>query len=413
MRHNAVFFFGALAVSVLNYAYYPVLGRLLSLEEYGEVQVLISLFLQLTIFLTVLSQVAINIVANYEDRTRQARVLFELEKLSLFISLALLVIGALASPFFQNVLRFESPWPFIILLVALVATVPLTFRSAYLRGNKKFATVSAGNILGAAGKIVVSALLVVIGLSTPGAIFGIVAAQLLAFAYTAYKAKQAGFIKPESHASYFSLPNSKEIVPELRYSAIVLVASLSIMVLTSVDVLLVKYFFDAETAGGYAGIATVAKVLFFLTASVAQVMLSSVKLAAPAKQNRALLVKSAVLVAGLGGIGLIAFLAFPNFFVSLLMGHRFEAYAYLLPPLATALFVLSILNLVVSYYMALRRYQISLLAAVGVVGTIIVLLQMHSSLSSIVQGLLWGSVGTLVLIALWRLSYRVLRRDHV
>jgi O-antigen/teichoic acid export membrane protein len=44
LRQNAILFVGSLAVSVLNYAYYPVLGRLLKVEEFGEVQVLISLF---------------------------------------------------------------------------------------------------------------------------------------------------------------------------------------------------------------------------------------------------------------------------------------------------------------------------------------------------------------------------------
>ena len=70
LRHNAIFFVGAVAVGALNYLYYPILGRMLNIESFGEVQTLVSLFVQLQIFLTVMSQVTVNVVANYEDEDR-------------------------------------------------------------------------------------------------------------------------------------------------------------------------------------------------------------------------------------------------------------------------------------------------------------------------------------------------------
>jgi len=74
VRHNAIFFFGSVAVGVLNYVYYPILGRMLSVEAYGEVQALVSLFLQMLVFLVVMSQVTINVVANYTDEDKKRRV---------------------------------------------------------------------------------------------------------------------------------------------------------------------------------------------------------------------------------------------------------------------------------------------------------------------------------------------------
>ncbi|HSE61656.1 MAG TPA: oligosaccharide flippase family protein, partial [Candidatus Saccharimonadales bacterium] len=152
LRQNAILFVGSLLVSALNYAYYPVLGRLLSVEEFGEVQVLVSLFLQLTLFLVVLGQVTVNIVANYKDVRAKHEIIFELEKLALLLSGAVFVIGALFSWQLRNALHFESAWPFIVLLLTLIASVPLAFRSAYLRGQKKFSQVSVANIIGAVGK---------------------------------------------------------------------------------------------------------------------------------------------------------------------------------------------------------------------------------------------------------------------
>jgi O-antigen/teichoic acid export membrane protein len=44
--HNGIFFVGSLVASVLNYLYYPVLGRMLHPAAFGESQTLVSMFLQ-------------------------------------------------------------------------------------------------------------------------------------------------------------------------------------------------------------------------------------------------------------------------------------------------------------------------------------------------------------------------------
>jgi len=134
LRHNAILFFGSIAVGILNYAYYPILGRLLDVEAYGEVQALVSLFLQLNIFLTVLGQVTVNVVANYSDPREKERVVFELEKLGLFLAMGGLVVVALFGWKLKTFFNFESAWPFVIVMCATIASVPLAFRSAFLRG---------------------------------------------------------------------------------------------------------------------------------------------------------------------------------------------------------------------------------------------------------------------------------------
>lgn len=403
LRQNAILFIGSLLVSVLNYAYYPVLGRLLSVEEFGEVQVLVSLFLQLTLFLVVLGQVTVNIVANYKDQQAKHEIIFELEKLALFVSAAVFVVGALFSWQLRNVLHFESAWPFIVLLLALIASVPLAFRSAYLRGQKKFGEVSVANIIGAVGKLAASVALVVVGFSTVGAIGGVLVAQLLAFVYAIAQARRAGFIRPNG-SRYFSLPRIKRVMPELAYSLFVLVASLGVAILSSVDVIIVKSFFDAETAGAYAGISTVAKILFFLTGSVAQVMLPSVKLDAAPGKNRDFLLKSLALVMALGGSALVVFALLPGFVVTTLMGAQFATYVHLLPLLSFAMFIISVLNVLVLYYVALRRYQVALIVMAGLAITCGLLFKGRASLDGIVGNLALGSVLMLGMFGVWQVT---------
>lgn len=404
LRHNAIFFAGAVAVGVLNYAYYPILGRMLDIEAYGEVQALVALFLQLVIFLTVLSQITVNVVANYKDELQKQKVVYELEKVALYMSLFMLLVVVAFGWQLKDFLNFTSVWPFIILMFAVVATVPLTFRSAFLRGHKKFGLVSGINLTAAATKIIFSVGLVAVGWSTGGAIVGIVAAQVVAFLFAAHAAYKIGFRRPEG-ASHATLPDLKVLRPEVKYGLFVLCGSLIVTVLSSIDIFVVKHYFSPQVAGEYAGISTVARMIYFLTASVAQVLLPSVRINQPARENRMFLVKSLALVGVLGGGALLVFTLFSKQIITILMGHAYTTYVHLLPELSLAMLIISVLNLVISYYIALRRYQISGIVIFGALVTGWLLFVNHTTLQDVVNSLTIGSASMLGMLVLWRVYY--------
>src|SRR5688500_11834357 len=106
LRHNAIFFVGSIAVGALNYVYYPILGRLLEPAAFGEVQTLISLFLQLTTFLMVLSIVTVNVVANTADVARRNHTILEFEKITLLGAIGLLLLVLLAGEPLRHFLQF-------------------------------------------------------------------------------------------------------------------------------------------------------------------------------------------------------------------------------------------------------------------------------------------------------------------
>lgn len=436
LRQNTVFFLGSVTVGALNYLYYPVLGRLLAPASFGEVQTLISLFLQLSIFLSVLSLVTVNIVANADnDRQRNALVL-EFEKLALVIGLALLFLTLIFQSKLQSFLQFESAWPFTLLSLSILVTVPFTLRGAFLRGKQRFGLASVANLTGSAAKLLFSALLVAAGLGTAGAIGGLVLAQALACAMVISwtirlglkrdSPSQAGqrdsteaepnlnrrdhrlagsdYARERSLSPAWlgrRLPDLRLLLPELRYALLVLIASLVITIQYSIDIVVIKHYFNAETAGLYAGIASAARIIFFLTASIALVLMPAVRLRNTPRENYLLLLKSFALFALLAVPALILFAAFPKFIVGTLMGSSYEAMADLLPRLSLAIFVISVLNLLVTYYLALRRYGIAAVTALGALITYAFMLSNHDSVTAVVNGLLAGSVVMLGLLGLW------------
>lgn len=400
LRHNAVLFAGSVAVGALNYLYYPVLGRLLPPAAFGEVQTLVSLFLQMITFLMVLSLVTINVVANYTDTTRRNHVILELEKVGLGLALLMLLASVVWGEQLRQFLQFDSQWPFAILAAAVVMTVPFTSRTAFLRGMRRFGASAIANMIGAGGKVLLSALLVLAGLGTSGAIGGLALAQAAAYGYAAWQAGTLGFTRPAGFKK-MAMPRLNAIMPELRYALFVLLGSLGVMVLFSIDIIVVKRFFDAHTAGLYAGISAVARIIFFLTASVSQVLMPSVKLSNPGTANRQLFIKSAALLCGVSLPVLAVCALAPEFVVSALMGQNYAAHATLLPALSLATFGMSLLNLVVLYFLALHRFVPAVLAMAGALVTGGALAAYHDSLGTVVMVVLGGSFGALIAIALW------------
>ncbi len=404
LRHNAVFFVGSVTVGALNYLYYPLLGRMVSPGTFGEIQTLVSLFLQLGVFLVVLSMVIVTIVANYRDETVRNRLIFEFEKLALLVSLIVLVGSVIFANQLQHALHFDSRWPFAVLAIAVVASVPFYIRGAYLRGHQQFGLVSWGNIIAAGGKLVASVVLVAIGLGTVGAIGGVVVAQVVACVLIIWWAHRSGLITQLT--SGWTWPNFKLLAPELRYGGIILAASLAITLQYSIDIIVIKHYFDAATAGLYAGVAAVARILFFLTASIAQVLISKVRLTNHRDENQQLLLKSLLLLAGVSLPVLLLTTIWPTQTIGLLMGETYRHLAGLLPMLSVSVFIVSIINLLAAYYLALRRFGIAVLAVVGAAFTYLFIFLHHGSPKAIVESLLLGSAATMVSIGVWVITER-------
>lgn len=405
LKHNAILFLGGVLVGAANYLYYPIMGRMLSPADFGEVQALISLFLQLALLLIVLGQVTVNIVTNYTDEAKRQMAVFELEKFACMLSLGLCIVLAALSWKLRDFFQFTSVWPFLILLGAVIASVPGAFRGSFLRAHQQFMEASIAQLIIAIGKIIFSVTFVALGFRAAGAIGGLIVAQVVAFGYAAAMARKYGFFHPED-TRYFSWPNLQLLTPELKYALYVLVSTGIVALLTSIDVLVAKHYFDPHIAGEYAGISTVAKIIYFLTASVSQVLLPSVKLHQSNAKNRALFIRSLALVWALGLTVLGVFFIAPKLIVKLLIGAEYAQFSGLLPQLGLAMLLLATLNLQVSYYVALRRYSSTYAIFCGVILVAVLMIWRHAHPAAIVSNLSISASIMLILLTIPEILHR-------
>lgn len=386
IKNNIIFFIGSMVVAVLNYLYHPILSRMMSVEDFGEVQTLISLFLQLSIFLGVFNVITINITANCESKEERDAIVSVLRKIAFFITGGLFLAVLILSTFLQDFFQFSSFYPFISLAFLLLLGVSFTFRKAVLQGASKFKEVSWAGIINSGSKLIFAVLLVWLGWRSLGAISGLLLAQGLALFYVYLKTKSDFSLDVPMKDKIFEV-----IKKEYKYAMLIFFATGAIIFLYTADVLMVKHWFSPEEAGLYSGIATIARIIFFATGSVSAVLLSAVKIKNTAQENRQILKKGLILIFLIAGGSLLIFSIFSEFIINLLIGSRYVVLAHLLGELSLLLAMVAIINLFFFYFLALRRSIIISASLLGPITILTLTFFRHQYLEQIISNFLIGS----------------------
>lgn len=390
-RNNAILFFGSFLTAAINYLYHPLLGRLLPVTTFGEVQAALSLSAQFAVITGVFSVIATNLVSNQNAGHRKLETATQMQTYAFYLSVLFASGIVITSPFLSGTLQFHSSLPLIALAAAVAIGAHSSFYLAYFRGIHDFVTVSILSNIQAAGKLGFAVLFILLGWGAFGAVFALFCAGLSALFYAIYKAGKA------VRLPLFARPRwNKELKREFGFGVLVLFATGLVTLLSTADVVIVKALFPAEQAGLYSGIATIARIIFFLTSSVAAVLLPSVKLAADDKTNKRLLQKAFLLLILLGGGALGFFSLFPEFTIHLLIGSRYLELAWMLPRLGLLLFLVSAVNLLTMYALALRQFFLIPLSIVCSGILVILLILFHDSPAEIVNSFLASTVVALI-----------------
>jgi O-antigen/teichoic acid export membrane protein len=403
-RNNVVFWAASLGVSILNYLYYPVLGRLMKPVAFGETQTIISFFTQLSTFFIVLGLVGVGIITKYADETKRDELTNEISRLTLYLAIFFFGLSLLFSTWLKHFFHFGSVGPFFLLGVSLLISVPASFTNSYLQGHKRFKALAGVNLTSALGKLILSVFLVELGFKTMGAIGGLVAAQLLALLVSLNKGR--GLRHFVASNLKIQKPNFILLKPELPYGTMVLITSLTTNLFLSFDILVVKHYFPPAQAGLYTGISIISNIIYYLTVPFATVMIPSIRPGRSASQNRSTLKKSLLITSCTGGTALIIFLLLPHLVVLILLGHRYAIYASFLRGLAVSMFALSIANLLIYYHIGLRHFLVAPTVLVGLITTLILLSRRHASMNLVVSDLVLGALILLGLLAGLLLVYR-------
>jgi len=388
--HGAIVFGGVALANILAYLFYMLIGRLGGVVTYGVVASLLSAVLVLSAPAIVVQLIVARLAADLAAR----RDLAALRKLSdiatlwtsgvatVLVAIALIARNAVAAFF-----NLTDSTPIVICALSFAFLTVVFAQRGIFQGSQRFGDLSASVTIDGATKVVVGVPLVTV-LGASGALIGVLASQILAFAYSmiAFRARFGTVRAP--------LALDRRLIR--RVVSHVGLGQLTFTVLMFYDVPLIKHAFDARSAGLYASAALVGRALLAATSFVPTLVMPKATSRVAAGRSPLPLLGAAVAIAALAvAVALLAGLVVPRLLVTLLAGRAFGDAAPLVLPYLVASSALSLAIVVGSYKMGLHRYDFVVPALVVAIIEIIAFASWHPTLLAAITDLLVGHLGVL------------------
>jgi O-antigen/teichoic acid export membrane protein len=185
----------------------------------------------------------------------------------------------------------------------------------------------------------------------------------------------------------------------IGYTVPVLVATLGLTSLYSVDIILARHFLPSLESGWYAALATMGKVVFFASGIIPTVMFPLVAERHEKKERyQGIIHQSILLVAGESLLVTFGYFIFPELMINFLYGSEYVVAAPFLGWFAVFISFYSLNNLLVNFFLSVGRVKMSWLplVAAGLQAGLIWLF--HQSINQIIRVSLGVSVLLLVVL---------------
>jgi len=354
-----------LAASVVNYASNLVFSRVLDPAGFGELTALLSLAVILAIPAAAAQTVIAERVAFYAAEGRLDIVRYLIRHAAAHVGLIAAVVGTtyvLLIPVVVSVFDLRAPGPAIALAPVVFLSFVLPVALAVLQGMDRFIALGSMLLAISVSRIGFGVPWVLAGGGAGGAIAGQalgLIVVLCAAVILLRSLRQAG-----GRGAARSGFRRKFDIGTASASA----AFVAFGVISNLDILLAKLYLSPHDAGIYAAISTVGKIVTFLPATVAVVMVpNAVRAQRSSGTTSRVLRLAAMLVGAIAAIAAVPAALAADLVVSLMFGNGYESAASGVLPIVCAGAGLALLNLLVVYSVAIRdrRWFVVLLLGVG------------------------------------------------
>ncbi len=269
-------FIGVSLFNLFNLFYHLFMVRYLPPIDYGHLNTLMALFMIISVPASTVQTAVTKFISSYriQDKYDRAnRLLRHLLILMVIVGLAIFLFIMLGIRFISSFLQISSYGLIILLAAALFFAMIIPIPWGGLQGLQKFGSLTLNLIMNSGLKLGLGVLFVLLGLGLLGAMGAIVlsygATFFLALIILGGYLPRKRDLKPEQSAEE---SDSAYISEVYRYFLPVGITLLCFMVLTNIDLILVKHFFMPIEAGYYSIAQMVGKIILFLPIPVVMVM---------------------------------------------------------------------------------------------------------------------------------------------
>lgn len=391
---------GTFIGSIFGYVLQVSLGRLLSVEDYGIFNALLSLAVILTVPSSALSNSLIKIVSELKAQDKFDVLTQLYVKMTLFILVFGTVVGFLVYSlrfYIANYLNITDVTPVIFFGIFLGLSFLSINPSSYLQGLLRFKAFAFFAAISGFLRTAFALIFVILGYKVGGVYFGLGLSFIALYIIAAVLLKK-NFTRFES----FSLrPYYKNIA---NLGVVMFFVGVGMTFLNNVDVILVKHLFDETTAGLYSGIVTVGKIFLFGAGTVTILMYPQISELYTKGENylkRFLQFLALQLVLIIGGV--TVFSIFPRFITQILFSDQFLPAVPYIPKFSIFVAFYILINFMYMFLLAINKKIIWTFLLPAIALQYFLISAKHESLNSIINANLIVSGGLLFVIILYTL----------
>jgi O-antigen/teichoic acid export membrane protein len=353
-----------LLASALNYASSIIFSRVLGPAGFGELTALLALAVIIAVPTAAAQTVIAERVAVHQGAGRVDTVRYLLRHATAHVAViaaAVTAVYIVAIPAVIELFSLRAPGPAIALAPLIFLSFLAPVALGLLQGLGRF--VAYGSLL-----IAISGARILFGVpwawaggGAGGAIGGQALGMIATLAVAGWLLRPM-VLRRGSGAATSGLRRRLDIRAVSASAAFIAFA-----VISNLDVLLAKIFLDSHDVGQYAAIATVGKVVTFMPAAIAVVLVPNVARAGNDRQARARAIRRAAgLVVTTAALVAIPAALAPKLVVALMFGPGYEDAVAGVAPIVCAGAALALLYLLVVYAVTIEERRWVLVLALGV-----------------------------------------------
>lgn len=381
VRNASILFIATMAGNVANYSFQFIMGRSLSVEDYGAMNALLSVSTTITLpasaIMMVMAKYASVYAATGRDGGLSSLYRGSLTRVSM-LAVAVTGLFLILAPAIRDYLHISDLIPVILLSVGILGSFLMTVNLGIMQGVQRFYWLGAGIGLGGVLRLAAGVLLVYLGAGLDGAILATVLPAIFIFLIT--------LVPLYNHLGGTDRGFSHDNI--LRYSVPVFISSGAIAFFSNVDLVMAKHYLDPVDAGLYASVAVLGKTMLYIPSSFALALFPMVSSADLANGDSFRILDKALICTALIGIaGLAVFALFPDLVIGLLFGQRFVGAESYLKYYAFAMTLMSVLSILISFNLARGSTQFVYSLAAGCVMTVAAIWLFHANILEVVLSL--------------------------
>jgi Polysaccharide biosynthesis protein len=392
VRGSAILLFSTGLVAATNLLYNILIARMLGAEGFGNASALYTLLMLLAAITLSFQIVTSKFIARSSETPVRAQIYASMSRRAWQVGVGIAVLLAASGAYVKSYFNLPAQHDLWLLAIATGVYIPLGVRRGKMQGCYDFRGIAINVVVEAAVKFGGALLFLHFGMGVTGVmtavLLSIVAAYIVGRPGPQYHAK-AGLMK---------VAPSGEGMQALLYF-------IGQVILSNLDILLVKHFFRLSEAGVYAAVALVGRVVFMLSWSVVSSMFPVTASHTHRRAGRSLLYTGLLLVGAVTSAFIAAVALVPDAVWTKVLGARFllgtpAAFSSLLTEYAVMTGIYSIAVLIMMYEISRRIGTAAWVQLGASVLLAVAIWRYHDSLSQVILVQVFVMCGLLIAVTI-------------